>query len=354
MNAVTNQTGAHHLFFTRACEDLGYSIRSMEPQRGLVLVEDGRRRFAMLRGRIPLNSRTACELAASKALCSRLLATAGFHTPRERCFVVCSTLPAEAAAEIVRFAETVGYPLFVKPESGSLGSFAKRVQSPGEVIRQAETLAIKYRHALVQEWIQANEYRLFLLAGEIIFSYRRHVAAVHGDGLLSFAQLLDKAKSERPLLKPDYGIDREWILEQLLGNGLTWRTVVPEGLKIELATVASLSNGGTADDLRLGASKACQDWARSLASLFPLKVCSVDLFAPGGLHHPEGFIVIDVNSNPMLASLFGLGRGDLGVAIWKKILRLRMAEEDRTSVRDSPRPSPGLQAASNGGSPDTL
>jgi glutathione synthase/RimK-type ligase-like ATP-grasp enzyme len=88
--------------------------------------------------------------------------------------------------------------------------------------------------------------------------------------------------------------------------------VPAKGQRIALEGPANRAAGGGAYALVDGAPKAMAELATSAVKALDLKLAAVDMFDLG-----DGFSVIEVNSNPMIATLEDHGRWDLIEKIWR-------------------------------------
>ena len=158
-------------------------------------------------------------------------------------------------------------------------------------------------------YVRAVEYRVFVLHGHALFSYRKQSAHVIGDGRHSLAELVSALprEPEAPALKPR-GRDPR-------GHLLGAADVPHDGEMIVLEGPANRAAGGGAEGLRDGAPDATARLAIEAAAAIGLSLAAVDMFDISG--DGEELAVIEVNSNPMIATLEDNERWDLIVEIWK-------------------------------------
>jgi hypothetical protein len=88
--------------------------------------------------------------------------------------------------------------------------------------------------------------------------------------------------------------------------------VLAPGVRATLEGPANRAAGGGATALRDGAEEALQDIALRAAEALGLRLAGVDIFDIDG-----ELTVIEVNSNPMIATLEEAGRWDLIAEIWR-------------------------------------
>ncbi len=159
---------------------------------------------------------------------------------------------------------------------------------------------------LVQPYVRASEYRVFVLNGRALFSYRKAPVQVIGDGRQTLCELVEAVPrdAEAPGLKAR-GRDAS-------GQLLASADVPSDGEVIVLEGPANRAAGGGANDLRDGAPEPMAQLAINAAHAVGLSLAAVDLFKM-----EENFVVIEVNSNPMIATLEESGRWDLIIEIWR-------------------------------------
>ncbi|GAB4190990.1 MAG: hypothetical protein Tsb002_19310 [Wenzhouxiangellaceae bacterium] len=307
---------------SRACTALGYTLRQLDS--GLWQIEDGARCLPLPPGYWPMNTHAACAIAIDKRHSHALLRDHGVDTPQQLEILLDERLD-ERLGDVRQQIDDWGFPVFVKPDKGSLGQLAARVAHHEQLAQHLRLTAQRYHCALIQRYIEQPEYRLFYLRGEMLFHYRRHPPSIIGDGQRSLSQAVDDLCRQSPAFDPDYGLDKNWILEQLLRHKLTWNSVVPAGLTIRLGACSNLISGGQFSDFSQQPLPACEQWLNRIARLFRLELFAVDLFSASQLRDPTDFCVIDINSNPQLESLDYFNQDHLRQQIWQKILQLAMS-----------------------------
>lgn len=307
----------------------GWSFRLLDG--GLRLLTGSGGSLALPAGYRPLNSHTGCVLASDKCSCHALLSTHGIGTPEQLAVDLegldvdsGSVSESESWRAFVVRVEELGFPVFVKPDSGSRGQLARRIPDASALRRQLRLIRRRFRRAIVQPFLRQPEYRLFYLDGELEFSYRRLPPVVVGDGKRTLRECVERRARELPLFDPAIGLDREWILEQILQHGVTWNTPLPQGLRIELGGVSNLLAGGRPVGFTRQAPPGCRDWLRRLAGLLGLRLFAVDLFSRSELADPTDYCVLDVNSNPHWEVLRSMGREAVWKSTWERILELAL------------------------------
>ncbi|UPT61244.1 MAG: hypothetical protein M0D54_12410 [Hyphomonadaceae bacterium JAD_PAG50586_4] len=89
------------------------------------------------------------------------------------------------------------------------------------------------------------------------------------------------------------------------------------GERLILEGPANRAAGGGATELRDGASASMTRLALAAAAAVGLRLAAVDMFDTSPHGDGGDLVVIEVNSNPMIATLEDAGRWDLIIEIWK-------------------------------------
>lgn len=91
-----------------------------------------------------------------------------------------------------RHAESIGYPVVAKPNSGMQGKGVVVAYKKSELVAALQAIFLSDQVALVQGYVRGNDYRLAVLDGEVVAAYERIPFIVCGDGLSSVAELMVK------------------------------------------------------------------------------------------------------------------------------------------------------------------
>jgi len=302
----------------RAAEAAGYAFRSLDGEDGYLFdVRDGARVAAFAAGAgapYALNDARAASIARDKAFCAEVLRQAGVATLSGRMFFVTERwahmrAPGREPEDARAFAATAAYPLFCKPLSASNGLYAETIADAAEFDAYMTRVAREHFAMLVQPYIRAPEYRVFVLQGRALFSYKKSPPSVVGDGARTLAELVAALPREpdAPALKPR-GRDAK-------GGAVAAGDVPAAGAGVTLDGPANRAAGGGASDLRDGAAPALAKIGVDAAAAIGLQLAAVDVFDLAG--DLSDLAAIEVNSNPMLATLEEAERWELIVEIWR-------------------------------------
>lgn len=298
-----------------ACSEFSLAFADIDGGSGLLFgVTAGAKSVHFGAGRCswyPQNNATATTLASDKYFTSRILEREGVATLGGEYFFLHDRHRAHRPAghereDAISHFRRMGGTAFVKPLQGSRGDFAQAVHDEAALWRYLDEVAKYYDSILVQPVVSGIEYRVFLLDDEIVYSARKYLPHLSGDGAHSIRDLLAahnealRAKGLSPA-----AIDRDPSLD----------TVLPKGARWEIPGRMNLSAGGTMV-LEPPHSPAAFTVARKAARALGLRVAAVDLFTDIG-GEPDAIAVIEVNANPSINLLEQSGRGDLILKIWR-------------------------------------
>ena len=307
---------AHARYAARAALACGYTFRSLDGDDGYLFeVRDGERRAVFAAGAgspYALNDARAASIARDKAFCADVLREAGVQVlPGVKFFVTDRWAdmrsPGRERADAIVYAATAAYPIFCKPLSASNGLFAEVIDSVDEFRDYLDRLAPEHFAILIQPYVRAPEYRVFVLNGQVLFSYIKTSPSVWGDGAQTLAALV-AAKPREADAQPLKPRGRDQRGQKVVASDIPRKNVC-----VVLEGPANRSAGGGAGYVQDGAPLALGKIALDATAAVGLSLAAVDIFDQGG----GGPIVIEVNSNPMIATLEDHQRWHLIIDIWR-------------------------------------
>jgi D-alanine-D-alanine ligase-like ATP-grasp enzyme len=213
------------------------------------------------------------ELMQDKAHSRTLLELAGVPIARGRVFAL------EHHAEALQFAESLGWPVVIKPVDGSggkgvfsgLASAAEFEQAYDELGRLLMRPGMAKRF-LVEEHVDGIDYRFYALNGRVLSVLTRRPGSVVGDGKRTVSQLATRKNRERRK-NPHLGIRplRLGVAAaiQLKRQGLTLDSVPRSGQVVALTTAANLSQGGESVEIYDETHASLMDIAARAAMAVP-------------------------------------------------------------------------------------
>jgi len=261
------------------------------------------------------------DIAGDKQVTRRLLGEAGIP--------VAEGGVASTPTEAVRLLAELGAPVVVKPRHGRQGRHvALGLVSPAEV---EQAFAAAGGDVVVERQLPGRDYRVLVVAGEIVAAAERIAAHVVGDGRSTVAQLIDRANADprrglghcRALTRIE--VD-DAVLRLLARQDCGLGSVPAGGAEVWLRDNANLSTGGTSHDVTDRVHPDVTRLCLRVTALVGLDIAGIDLRL-GDIAEPlpaasdEGETtggVLEVNAVPGLRMHLAPVRGrahDVGDAI---------------------------------------
>lgn len=132
-------------------------------------------------GTFPTDTKLSSSIARSKQTTKQILGLHNFITPLSVDFSATPTTAPEkeniisSAIEQVRSIE-IKYPLVLKPNFGNHGlgiSFPKNEDELRTKLTELSSTTLGKKHWIIEEYLFGLEYRLFVVFGKLVFSYRK-------------------------------------------------------------------------------------------------------------------------------------------------------------------------------------
>jgi glutathione synthase/RimK-type ligase-like ATP-grasp enzyme len=269
-------------------------------------------------GMFPINNHFSASVVADKAFCYQVLNKYKFHIPRWNHFFMNNKFTWDiftdnSKGNIEKFIKKLVYPVFVKPNNWSLWRWAEVIYNDKELKKHLNEIKKISDICIIQEYIKAPEYRIFVVNWEIQFSYKRSAASVKWDWKSSIKKLLKK--SSNSIWKKN-----NFLLSELKNKNLQLDSILDADTSISLHSKTNISAGWDISELKVKHWKKVKKWIQEVVSKFDIWVTGIDVFAPNGINSPKDFIIIELNSNPSLVWIYKLWYRKLVYKVWKKIL----------------------------------
>ena len=272
---------------------------------GQVTFKNGRRRYFRYSSS-DLNPLGASSIAQDKDYANFFMKRMGYPTIQGEAFLsddwaktIGSRRDANAA---FRFGKKLGFPLIIKPNSGSQGGNVQLVHSKKEFFKGLKAIFKRDRVALVQKQVVGRDYRIVVLDSEIISAYERIALNISGDGRSNILSLLKKKQRDFVASSRDTQLKLHdpRIRLKLRHQGLSLRSVLKKGEQVFLLDNANLSTGGDAVEVRK-VHPEFRKFAVKLTKDMGLRICGVDLMVEGTLEKkPKRFWILEINAAPGL------------------------------------------------------
>ena len=310
----------HARYAARTAAACGYGFRSLDGADGYLFeIADGARKalFACGAGSpYALNDARAASLARDKAFAAEALRAGGLPVLPGRVFFVTKQWaemrgPGREPEDARAYASNAVYPLFCKPISASNGLYAEIIEDYAGFEDYLARVVREHFAILVQPYVRGPEYRVFVLHGRPLFSYRKQLPIVTGDGRTTLGALIDATPRDHG------GPPVHWRVCDDAGALMPRDVVLPAGVSVTLEGPANRAAGGGAVDVREGAPPELGKLAIAAADLMGLGLSGVDIFDVSPKRDLSALQIIEVNSNPMIKTLEDHGRWDLIEAVWR-------------------------------------
>ena len=289
----------------------------VEPRWGIVgqiTFRSGRKSYFRY-NTLDLNPVGSSDVAKDKDYANFFMRTMGYPTIPGRTFfsdrwakVIGSKDDMKAA---LLYGERRGFPLIVKPNSGSQGKNVSVVHNDREMEAALKEIFLDDRVALVQTRIMGRDYRIVVLDDEVISAYERIPLNVVGDGKSTIAQLLKKKQREFIAANRDTRIklDDPRIIANLRCQGRALASKPKKGETVFLLDNANLSSGGDAVDVTNAIHPLFKKLAVQLTKDMGLRLCGVDIMVDGTItERPRKYWILEVNAAPGLDHYVKTGR----------------------------------------------
>jgi D-alanine-D-alanine ligase-like ATP-grasp enzyme len=280
-----------------------------EPRWGIVsqvTFKNGTRRYSRYNS-VDLNSLGASEIAKDKDYANFFMKDMGYSTIEGKAF--CSPKWAKAIGSkdtiesAYNYTKKLGFPVIVKPNSGSQGTDVSLVHTEKEFIRAIKRVYQSDRMALVQKYVKGRDYRIVVLDKKIISAYERVPLSIVGDGRSTIIVLLEKRMRYFQRTKRDVFLDMGdvRIKNKLAKQGKKFSSILKKGEHIYLLDNANLSQGGDSLDVTDSMHSSFKKLAVRLTKDMGLRICGVDIMIEGSIQdNIKTHWIIEINAAPGL------------------------------------------------------
>ncbi|MCC7357812.1 cyanophycin synthetase [Candidatus Uhrbacteria bacterium] len=295
---------------------------------GCIRLPNGKKRF-FRNTCFDLNGSGSTEIAKDKDYAAFFLKELGYPVPlgqafhtRRWCKAIDSNRTPEKAWE---YAQSLGLPVIVKPNSKSQGSGVALAHNKREFFKAVTEASTNERVFLVQKPVQGKDYRIVVLDGEIISAYERRPLTIQGDGEKTIQELLQTKQAHFNSIGRDTVLDLKdpRILTTLKRNKLSLNSVIKRGEDIKLLPNANLSTGGDAVDLTPSLHPAWKKLCASLSRNMNLRYIGIDIMTETPLNQTPGdYTVIEINAAPGLDNYASIGETQMHIVkeLYRKVL----------------------------------
>ena len=291
----------------------------MEPEWGIVgqiIFKNGRHSYFRY-NTSDLNPMGSSEVARDKDYANFFMRSMGYPTvPGSKTFfsnpwakAIGSTRRNIDAA--YRHAQKLGFPVIVKPNSGSQGVGVSLVHNKREFYRAVHAIFRVDRVVLVQRRVRGKDYRVVVLDNKVISAYERVPLNVIGDGKSTIKRLVERKQGQFIASSRDtrIKIDDLRIAVKLKHQKLSFQSIPTKGQRVYLLDNSNLSTGGDSVDVTEMVHPIFKELAVKLTRDMGLRLCGVDLMIKGDISQsPQIYWVLEINSAPGLDHYAKIGK----------------------------------------------
>jgi D-alanine-D-alanine ligase-like ATP-grasp enzyme len=283
---------------------------------GQLLFPNGRRVYFNLAS-IDVNPMCGAQIATDKGYANSFMSEMGYPViPKTKAFLEKEWAqkmdkPERDIDGAFRYAEEIGFPVVVKPNSGSKGVGVAFVYNKQEFYDATRAIFEIDRVMLVQKPVYGRNYRVVVLGEKVVFAYELTPLHVEGDGESTVLELLQKKLNQWKSSgwKINIKIDDPRTIAKLAHQDMTLSSVPVLGKQIGLLDCSNLSAGGQFGDVT-DIHPLIQDFAVRLTKDMGLYLCGVDIIIDGDISEkPEqgNYWVVEVNASPDFGHYMQLG-----------------------------------------------
>ncbi|MDE1924681.1 MAG: cyanophycin synthetase [Patescibacteria group bacterium] len=273
---------------------------------GQIIYKSGKKRYFRYSS-LDLNTLGAAEISKDKDYANFFMKRMGYPTVPGKTFFApkwAEALESPRSLDAAyAYAQEVGFPVIVKPNSGSQGKGVALCHTRRDFYSAMRRIFKLDRVALVQTPVKGRDYRIVVLDDKVISAYERIPLNVIGDGHSTIAELLEKKQRRFSTSSRDTRLRMEdpRIKAKLAREKLTLQSVPVKGQRVYLLDNANLSAGGDAVDVTNTMHPGFRQFAIKSAEDMGLRLCGVDLMIEGDItKSPEKYWVLEINSAPGL------------------------------------------------------
>ncbi|MCD2137391.1 acylphosphatase [Salinicoccus halitifaciens] len=204
--------------------------------------------------------------------------------------------------EILAFAETMEFPIVLKPTDGNAGNgvFAniQTMEELKDIIPHVRE-ELGFKEVIVEDYIPGREFRVVVIGDRVLGAMIRRPASVLGDGKHTIKELIAQTNEIRMtnphLTSRLIKVDRE-IRTMLKRKGYKLNTIPDEGERVYLREKSNLSKGGDAIDVTDKLTENLKAIARNVGPAIPgLEHYGVDMIVD---EENDTGVILEVNARP--------------------------------------------------------
>lgn len=284
--AIVNEAASRGISYTRLNED------------SYVQLGDGKYQRRIEATLMDNTSAIGVEIAADKERTKEILANNGIAVSKGKRIT--------QLVDAIETAESIGYPVVLKPQKGNHGrGVVVNIQNEAGLRLAFEKLSLMTSQMIVEKHLEGFVYRLMVIDGKFVAAALRQPAYVIGDGKANISELIERLNNN-----PLRGDGHQKVLTKVTIDHDTQRvlglqnfhlsTILTLKQRAYVKATANLSSGGTAVDVTDTVHPSIKLLAERVSQLIGLNVMGIDLIADS-IEEPldsNRTGIIEVNAGP--------------------------------------------------------
>ncbi|WP_017187689.1 acylphosphatase [Alkalibacillus haloalkaliphilus] len=207
---------------------------------------------------------------------------------------------------IINYAESIGYPLVIKPIDGLSGrGVMVNLKNKGELEKALKHVRyqLNYKEVVVEKFVTGEDSRVYVIGDKVVGAVTRIAANVIGNGKDTIQELIDKKNIERNNNPNHYKrpikIDNK-VKEYLGTYDLDLDSIPKDGERVYLKKTSNVSDGGEPIDITDILTDEMKEVAVNAMKAIPgLVHCAVDMLVDNEKNTAS---VIEINSKPQIGA----------------------------------------------------
>lgn len=322
----------------RAALQLGFSTQRFRESTLIVTHPDEDESFAYRGYDASEHSLPVTAIAGDKYTTHQLGQRHGFPVPEAYAFASGDLKAIEVKAE------ELGYPVVVKPRTGSRGlAITTNIATPEGLRSGVETIEnseFGEHGVLLERHIAGSDYRILATGEKSLSIVRRDPAHVIGDGSSTITELVLAANATRsvnPNMRANPIRLGQPLIDHLATQDLTVDSVPALEERVQLVGVANISQGGTSTEVTDETDQSILDLAQKICAELNFPLLGLDFLIPDHRQpvDDQDIVLLEINSAPNLLHpypTYGSGR-DIFLADLRNFIRSRGLQQPE--VRDN-------------------
>lgn len=207
-----------------------------------------------------------------------------------------------------KYANSLGWPVILKPNNGSKGRFVTKVDNKFEYYKFARKIFKFTQVLIVEKYYKGEDYRIIVFNNQVFAAYKRTPLTITGNGSKTIRTLIGEAKRKMAISgNGQLNVNDERIKETLLKMERTKDQVLLKGERLTLLQNANISCGGQMEDVTTVIHTTVKKLAVKMARDLNLVLCGIDIITQDITKPDTGYVILEINSAPALKHYASIG-----------------------------------------------